>query len=588
MAEIDRRAKLTVDEPVIGTRTSTDGRAERGVRAAGRSALDVMLTDAAVGQGRSSRFVEPGAAARLGIGLARRPDRIGRRVGGLGVDVARVLAGSSHVAPPKGDRRFTDRGWQESWLFRRLMQTYLVLSDTVDGLIDDAELDWTTERRTRFTVGNMLDAIAPTNFPLTNPSALKETIDRGGANLVKGTRRLIRDIAKGRLPAMVDTTKFDVGGNLAITKGAVVFRSDVFELIHYMPQTAEVYETPLLVVPPTINKYYILDLAPGRSLVEYLVQEGYQVFMISWRNPDEEHGHFDFDTYADAMLEARGAVAEIASQDSVHVMGVCSGGMVAAATAAYLASNGRLAEIASLTLVVCAIDNEQAGTTAALTTREIAAAAVAQSARKGYLEGEALANVFAWLRPNDLIWNYVVNNYLLGKDPPAFDILYWNQDTVRLSAGLHRDFLMLALENALTRPGAFSVLGSGVDLGNVRLDSYILAGSSDHIVPWENAYRTTQLLGGQTRFVLSTSGHIQALINPPSPDSRSSFRTADDHPADVAEWETRAVMRAGSWWPDFVAWLAPRSGRRRGSPKTLGSRRYKAQAKAPGTYVHAS
>jgi polyhydroxyalkanoate synthase subunit PhaC len=300
---------------------------------------------------------------------------------------------------------------------------------------------------------------------------------------------LVRDISKGRLPAMVDASKFDVGGNLAITKGSIVLRNEVFELIQYMPQTDEVYEKPLLIVPPTINKYYILDLAPGRSLVEHLVQQGHQVFMISWRNPEKEHGHFDFDTYAGAVLEARGAVAEIATQDSVHVMAACSGGIITAATTAYLAANNRQGEIASLTLLVCAIDNEQAGTTAALTTREVAAAAVAQSARKGYLEGEALGSVFAWLRPNDLIWNYLVNNYLLGKDPPAFDILYWNQDTVRLSAGVHRDFVMLALENALTRPGAFPVLGSDVDLGDVQLDSYILAGSADHIVPWENAFR---------------------------------------------------------------------------------------------------
>jgi polyhydroxyalkanoate synthase len=574
----------------MATRTSTDGQetAHGGARAAGRAALDVLLTDAAMGTGRTGRFLEPTAAGKLGLGLARRPDRVARRVGGLGVDLARVLAGSSDVAPAKGDRRFSDRGWQENWMFRRLMQAYLALDETVDGLIDDAELDWTAERRTRFTLGNVLDAIAPTNFPVTNPAVLKETIDRGGANLIRGGRRLVRDVAKGRLPAMVDVSKFDVGGNLALTTGSIVLRTEVFELIHYMPQTAEVYEKPLLIVPPTINKYYILDLAPERSLVEYLVQQGHQVFMMSWRNPDTEQGHFDFDTYADAILEARSAIEAVTLQDSVHVMGVCSGGMLTAATAAHLAANSRVGEIASLTLVVCAIDNAQAGTTAALTSREIAAAAVAESARKGYLDGEALATVFAWLRPNDLIWNYLVNNYLLGKDPPAFDILYWNQDTVRLAAGLHRDFVMLALENRLTHPGGFSVLGSDVNLGDVSLDSYILAGSADHIVPWESSYRTTQLLGGRTRFVLSTSGHIQALINPPSAGSRSSFRVADEHPSGAREWESQAVIKSGSWWPDYSGWLASRSGQLKPKAAALGNRRYKPQAKAPGTYVHAS
>jgi polyhydroxyalkanoate synthase len=571
--------------------TTTNGRAATGPRAASRAALDVMLTDAALSHGRTSRFLEPGAAAKLSAGLARHPDLLARRVGGLGGELARVFAGSSELEPAKGDRRFADRAWQESWLFRRLMQAYLALGGTVETLIDDAGLDWQAERQARFTVGNVLDAIAPTNFPLTNPAVLKETIDRGGANLVKGGRRLVRDVSKGRLPAMVDTSKFEVGGNLALTKGSIVFRTDVFELIQYKPQTAEVYETPMLIVPPTINKYYVLDLAPGRSMVEYLLAQGHQVFLVSWRNPDKEHGHFDFDTYADAVLEAREAVAKITDHESAHLVAACSGGIITAGTVGHLAAEQRLGEIASLTLLVCAIDNEQAGTTSALTTKQVAATAIAQSARKGYLEGEALASVFAWLRPNDLIWNYLVNNYLLGKEPPAFDILYWNQDTVRLSAGLHRDFVMLALDNALTRAGGFDVLGTPVDLSKVEVDSYIVAGSNDHIVPWKNAYRSTQLLGGETRFVLSTSGHIQALINPPGregAESRSSFRVADEHPADVREWQEQAVTKRGSWWPDYIEWLGERSGTLKPAPKKLGSPEHKAQSKAPGTYVHAA
>ena len=235
-------------------------------------------------------------------------------------------------------------------------------------------------------------------------------------------------------------------------------------------------------------------------------------------------------------------------------------------------SEGRLGEVASLTLLVCALDNAQAGTTEALATRPVAAAAVAESARRGYLDGDALASVFSWLRPNDLIWNYVVNNYLLGKEPPAFDILYWNQDTVRMAAGLHRDFVMMALDSALATPGGTRVLGSDVDLGKVDLDTYIVAGSNDHIVDWRNAYRSTQLLGGDSRFVLSTSGHIQALINPPRPDSRSSYRIADANPPDVADWEAAATTQRGSWWPDYIAWLRAARGERVPAPKRLGSR----------------
>ena len=561
--------------------------ARTGRREAARAALEVMLTDAVVSQGRVRRFLDPVSTAKLAAALAGRPRVVARRLGGLGAELGRIGRGSSELAPAKGDRRFADRAWNESWMFRRLMQAYLALGGTVEALIDDADLDWQAESQARFTLSNVLDVVAPTNLPLTNPTVLKETLDRGGANLVHGGRRMVRDVSKGRLPAMVDTSKFEVGGNLALTAGSVVLRTDVCELIHYRPTTEQVYETPIVIVPPTINKYYVLDLAPGRSIVEHRLGAGHQVFMVSWRNPDREHGYFDFDTYAEAVLEARQAASEIAGHASVHLMAACSGGMITAGTLGHLAAAGRLGEVASLTLMVCAIDNRQAGTASALATKEVAATAIAHSARQGYLEGEALASVFAWLRPNELIWNYVINNYMLGKEPPAFDILYWNQDTVRLAAGLHRDFVLVAMKNALTKGGAFTVLGSPVDLSKVTLDTYIIAGSNDHIVPWPSAYASTQLLGGETRFVLSASGHIQALINPPSPDSRSSFQVAEEHPPDPAEWSERAVTKRGSWWADHVEWLSTRSGELKPAPNALGNGRYKAQAKAPGTYVHA-
>jgi poly(3-hydroxyalkanoate) synthetase len=393
------------------------------------------------------------------------------------------------------------------------------------------------------------------------------------------------------LPATVDTSRFEVGGNLAVTPGSVVLRNGVLELLHYQPQTEQVRETPLLVVPPTINKYYILDLAPGRSLVEYLVAQGQQVFAISWRNPDQEQGHFDLDTYARAISEARDAVADISQADSVHVAGACSGGIVTAGLLGHLAGSGNLGDVASLTLMVCALDNAQAGTVSALATRDVAAAAVAESARKGYVDGQALAGVFTWLRPNDLVWSYVVNNYLLGKEPPAFDILYWNQDTVRMTAGLHRDFIHIGLENSFIRPGALEVLDTPVDMSAVDIDVYAVAGLSDHIVPWENAYRSVQLFGGARRFVLARSGHIQALVNPPAPagtEARASYRVADDVSADAEGFATQTAKLPGSWWPDWDAWLAGRSGALRRAPRSLGNRRFRAQAKAPGSYVLAS
>jgi polyhydroxyalkanoate synthase subunit PhaC len=557
--------------------------------AAGRAALDTMLTDAALAPNGASRFVQPSALARVAAGLARRPGFVARRTGGLATEIARVSAGGSQRAPAQGDRRFSDPAWQSNWLLRRVLQSYLALGAATDALISGAELDWRSERQARFAAGNVLDALAPSNFPWSNPAVLREIVDQGGANLVRGGRRLVRDVSRSpRLPATVDTSKFQVGGNLAVTPGAVVLRDEVFELIQYTPRTAEVRERPLLFVPPTINKFYVLDLAPGRSMVEHLVAAGYQVFAISWRNPDEAHGHFDLDTYAQAVIDARAAVARIARASAVHLVAACSGGIISAGGLGHLAASDDLADVASLTLLVCALDNTRAGTAAAWTSRETAALAVAESARKGYLDGRALAGVFAWLRPNDLIWNYVVNNYLLGKDPPAFDVLYWNQDTVRLAAGLHRDFIGLALDNSLTRPGALTVLGKPVDLSAVHVDSYVVAGQNDHIVPWENAYRSTQLLGGDSRFVLSTSGHIQALINPPGPDSRASYRVANDHPPAADDWLEHAAMLQGSWWPDWLEWLARRSGELRPAPKTLGSKAHKTLAKAPGTYVHAT
>jgi class II poly(R)-hydroxyalkanoic acid synthase len=578
----------TLAQAAHAAENRTTRRNGRGPREVSRAALDVILTDAAIEPGAVGRLAQPGAAIKLAGGLARHPRRAARRVGGLGAELGRVAAGTSRVAPPKGDRRFRDHAWQESWMYHRLMQAYVALEGTAGGLVEDAGLDRRTELRAQFMVDNLLDAVAPTNFPLSNPLVLKETIDRGGANLVTGGRRLARDLAAGRLPASVDTDRFQVGGNLAVSEGSVVMHTEVLELIQYRPTTAEVFETPLLIVPPTINKYYIVDLAPGRSLVEYLVGQGHQVFCVSWRNPDAGQSHFDFDTYAQAVIEAHAAAAEIAKRDAVNVMAACSGGIITAGVLGHLAAEGNLGEVASLTLLVSALDNAHVGTTEALASRPVAAAAVAESARRGYLDGEALANVFAWLRPNDLIWNYAVNNYLLGKEPPAFDILYWNQDTVRMAAGLHRDFVTMALDNALATPGAMRVLGTGVDLASVDVDSYIVAGSNDHIVDWRNAYRSTQLLGGESRFVLSTSGHIQALINPPAPDSRSSYRIAGENPAEVADWEALAVAHRGSWWSDYASWLATRAGERVAAPKRLGGPGHKAMAKAPGTYVMAA
>jgi polyhydroxyalkanoate synthase len=388
-----------------------------------------------------------------------------------------------------------------------------------------------------------------------------------------------------RLPANVDVSKFAVGRNLALSPGAVVLRDERFELIQYQPATPEVREVPILLVPPMINKFYIMDLAPGHSQIEYLVQRGQEVFAISWRNPRAENRDWGLDAYAEAVLEAFEAVLNISGCDRAHILGYCAGGLVTAATISHLAAVGRLDQAASVTLGVCVIDNEHSNVMTTFATEQVKNVALAASARKGYLDGRDLASIFLWLRPNDLIWPYVVSNWLLGKEPPAFDILYWNADTTRMPAALHRDFLEIATENSMRRPGGVTVLGSPVDLGTVTVDSYVVAGAADHISPWQNCYRTTQLLGGRTRFVLSTSGHIAAIVNPPG-NKRATYRTADEQtPPDGAQWEALATTSPGTWWTDWDDWLAERSGGMRPAPERLGNRRHKLVGAAPGEYV---
>ena len=547
-----------------------------------RSGWDILVTDASI---RSS-FLAPRPTVKAAVKLARHPGRVARRVGGLTTELAATVAGSSSRAPSPKDRRFADPAWQQSWLFRRIAQAYLAARATADDLIGDAELDWASEEELRFAVENVADALAPSNFPWLNPTAIKVTVDHGGANFVAGLRNFVHDMSSSpRLPASVDASKFTVGENLAATPGAVVHRSEVFELIQYAPTTDTVRQVPMMIVPPTINKYYAWDLSPGRSIVEWFTAQGMQVFTLSWANPTAEQAHFNLDTYADACVEAGRVVQEITAADSLHVTAACSGGQIAAATVGHLVATGRLGNVASLGLFVCALDRPQEGVIGGLTTREAAAAAVAASAARGYVDGRALAEIFAWLRPNDMIWNYWVNNYLLGAPPPAFDILYWNQDSIRMAAGLHADMIGVAVENSMRIPGALTVLGTPIDLASADVPTYVLAGLTDHIVPWQNAYRATQMLGGTSRFVLVNSGHIQALVNPPDPNSRRSYRIADAVAASPDEWLDAAAEHKGSWWPDYVAWLEPRSGELKPAPETLGSKEHQPIADAPGTYV---
>ena len=546
--------------------------------------LDALLVDAALGPVR--RFTPDLSIARWATSLALKPLTCARRVGELAAESRRVVVGTSTLAPGKRDRRFTDVAWLENPLLRRLVQLYLAGGRTVEQLVVDADLDWRDEQRVRFLVDNLVEALSPSNVPLVNPSSAKAVIDTAGLSLVRGGAQLVKDLASApRIPEMVDRSGYEVGDNIAATPGAVVLRTELFELLQYTPQTEEVKEVPLLVVPPTINKFYAIDLAPERSLVEFSLRQGRQMFVISWRNPDGRHAAWDFDTYVTAILEALDGVERITGSERTVLGGICSGGILASIAAAYLAKTGKQDRLAAIVLAVTVLDQQRAGMADALVSPRLAEAAKAISARKGYLDGRNLAEVFAWLRPGDLVWNYWVNNYLLGKKPPAFDILFWNADTTRMTAGLHADFVDLALDNALTKPGALTVLGEPVDLSQVDVDSYVVAGIADHITPWQNCYRTTQLFGGGSRFVLSTSGHIAALVNPPG-NPKATYHLNKDNPADADEWLRAAETQQGTWWSDVAEWLNERTGALKPAPTELGGPGLPPIADAPGTYVY--
>jgi polyhydroxyalkanoate synthase subunit PhaC len=564
---------------------STDDDTTRSAAAEAAAApLDLLLADAATGM---LRRVNPGGSGlRLAAALAARPRLVAGRGTQLAGELARIAAGRSQVQPSRRDRRFADPGWAGNPLLRRTMQAYLAATQAAEGVLAEAGLDEKDAERVGFVLTNLLDAMAPSNNPLLNPAAVKAAIDTGGKSALAGLRNFAVDMAVApRVPSMVEPDAFEVGVDLAVTPGSVVLRTPVFELIQYRPVTQAVRQVPLVVVPPVINKFYVMDLAAGRSMVEYLVGQGLQVFMISWRNPDARHAKWDLDTYGQAVLDAMDAAGRITGSEQTALAGACSGGIIAAMVAAHLAHTGQQDRLTAFTLMVTVLDQAHAGLASAVIDERTARVAEAASRARGYLDGRSLAEVFAWLRPNDLIWNYWVNNYLLGKKPPAFDILFWNADTTRMTAGLHRDFLQLGAANALVSPGTATMLGSPVDLGAVDRDSYIVAGITDHICPWQSCYRSTQLLGGRSQFLLSTSGHVAAMVNPPG-NEKARYQIAKESPEDPQEWLRLAETRHGSWWPDYASWLAERCGENQAAPGELGGGGLAPVGDAPGTYVY--
>ena len=512
-----------------------------------------------------------GDLARSIGALATRPRRVVSEAARIGRELGGIIAGDSSPAAANGDKRFSDVAWTENPVYRRLGQSYLTLVAGAHRMVDDAGLDALETQRAHFAVGLLADALAPTNGLLTNPAALKRAFDTAGASLLRGARNLVRDVREnGGMPATVDARPFAVGRSLAKSPGSVVYRDEVFELIQYRPSTETIHERPVVVIPPQINKFYVLDLAPGRSFTEFAVAGGLPYFAISWRNPTAAQREWGLDHYVRACVDAIDIACAITGADAASIVGLCAGGVTMARV---LETAPR--KVASATFAVSMLDLKAPSMVGMLASDAVVAMALRRSRSRGVLDGAEMARVFAWMRPNDLVWNYWVNSYLMGNDPPAFDILFWNADHTRLPAELHADFLDMYVRNPL--PGS-------AHLKRFSAPTYVVAGMTDHIVPWKAAYRTTQMVGGRPEFVLSSSGHIQSIVNPPG-NPKASYFAAPAGSSSPDEWLAGAASSRGSWWEHWARWTASHSGGRRPAPKALGSRKYRSRGRAPGKYV---
>ena len=501
-------------------------------------------------------------------------------------EFGRIATGDSALAPDPKDRRFADQAWKDNAIYRALAQSYLAWGNALYRFLDEAKIDRRDAERAHFLISLIVDALAPTNSLAGNPTALQKLVETGGASLLRGFENLVRDVMRnGGLPAQVDTRTFAVGKNLATTPGAVVLRTDVMELIQYRPTTCDVYQRPLLIAPPQINKFYVFDLVPEKSIIRYCLDAGLQTFAISWKNPTAAERNFGLETYVAALEQAVDAMRAITGSENVNIWGSCSGGITTSAFLAQLAARSE-AKVHSATVAVCLLDMAatQSTTAGLFVTPESIAAAKHASQLTGVVEGQELARMFAWMRPNDLIWNYWVNNYLLGNAPPAFDVLFWNSDTTRLPARLHADFLDLIDTNPFVNAGRLALRGRPLDMTQVAVDSYVVAGLNDHITPWQGCYNTAKLYGSRSTFVLANSGHIQSLINPPG-NAKAYFWAGASSAPDARAWLEHAAKQAGSWWPHWREWIKARSGGTKSAPGELGNKANPPLEAAPGRYV---
>lgn len=489
------------------------------------------------------------------------------------------------IVPDRGDRRFKAPEWEENAVFDFIKQSYLLTSQWMQkGIAESKNLSDADKHKLRFHTDLFANALSPTNFILTNPEVLKEAARTGGESLVHGMENLIKDLERGNGDlriSLTDYKAFKPGENLAITPGRVVFQNDLMQLIQYAPTTKEVYAKPIVIVPPWINKYYILDMRPDNSLIKWAVDEGFTVFTISWANPDASMSKMRFEDYMETgILTALAEVEKITGEKGTNIVGYCIGGTLLGITLAYMATKGMADKVASATFFTTLLDFAEAGDLKLFTDAPQIEALEKEMAEKGFLEARNLQRTFSLLRANDLIWSFVVNNYLMGKDPFPFDLLYWNEDSTNLPAAMQTFYLRnMYLENRLAKPGALKIAGEPIDLGKIKTPAYFISTREDHIAPWVGTYAGTQLLGGPVTFTLAGSGHIAGIVNPPSKGKYSHW-VNDKTPKTPSEWDKGAVEKPGSWWPHWAAWLATISDK-----KVPARTPAKGVEPAPGRYV---
>lgn len=495
-----------------------------------------------------------------------------------------IALGKSTIAPDARDWRFQDETWTKNPLYRRLSQAYLAMTDAVEKMIPE-DLSDDDRARAQLAADIVTSAFAPTNTLLGNPAAALRAIETKGDSVAKGFRNFVDDWLNNEgMPSQVDASQFQVGKNLGITPGKVVHRTEMFELIQYAPVGETVYKIPSLLIPPQIGRFYFTDLAPKRSFIEYAVSQGLNQFVVSWRNPQPEHRDWGLEDYARAALEAVETVAAIAGTPKINLISFCAGGILSAIVAGYLAKTGRGDMINTLALCVTMLNWKVDASIGAFRFPAALSMAKAQSQMKGVLAGSDLHKVFTWLRPNDLVWNYWVNNYLMGDTPAPFDILAWNKDNTNLPAKLHEDFMRIFDENHLIEPDRFEALGQSVDLGAIKCDNFIVGAVTDHLTPWKACYQSCTFLGGDSTFALSNGGHVAALVNPPSNPKAHHFIAPGTAP-DADAWMETAVREQGSWWQGWAKWVGERSGKQVPAPSKLGSKDFPPTGDAPGEYV---